>query len=483
MACIHHQVGELRPENRYQILGYGHLMNHNNSGRHFRIALVVFLAIQGLAFTPQQVVRAADWSPAPKPANFAPAWHPICTTDTQLDCLESIGAYINGTLVKGTPTGRVENNSSNNSTIPEWKIPGLVNEDGKDLVQTQLRSRELPGGQIGMSIEMYVSSQDGFRPKWESSRTDCTFKNSQGQCFRFGNPQTGIKYVATFRSSWILPNIVSGSLEDATTQVEKLPQSGASRVTVAGVPMKYLLRDNALNGQKDEAGLAILKWFRFDVTDGRFLPRPWECLDSAPPLVFGNGVGGGSAPTFTDKKLDFKVSSPHFEPDGVTLFIGSYNATIPAATAECMWKSKVTQSQQLAIEVFESETGTAQTSTTSVEITADAVKIRSTGFTYSNKTVRVGAAPEPVVAPAKPSGVKTSASKGTIKVSFKTTAGVTYKVIASKGSAKKTLKCKSSATSVSCTATKVSKGAWKISITPRTGTTDGPSATTTVRMR
>lgn len=458
-------------------------MERKNTRRHIRIALSAILFTQGMTLASLQEVHAADWTPAPKPANFAPGWHPICTSETQLDCLESIGAYINGSLVKGVATGRVETNAFNNSIIPEWKIPGLVNEDGKDLVQTQLRSRVLPGGQIGMSIEMYVSSQDGFRPKWESSRTDCTFKNRQGECFRFGNPQSDIKYVATFRSSWILPNIVSGSLKDASAQIEKLPQSGASRVTVAGVPMTYLLRDTALVGQKDEAALAILKWFRFDVTDGRFLPRPWECLDSAPPLIFGNGVGGGSAPTFNFGELDLQVSSPHFEPDGTTLFIGSYNATIPAATAECMWKTKLTQAQQLVVNVLESETGIAQSSTTTIDITAELVRITSTGFTYSNKTVRVTPAPTPAVGPKKPTGVKALAKSGTVQITFKKVTGLTYSVKATNGTVTRALRCKSSPPNVTCTGTKLAKGTWKISVTPRRGSMTGPAATSTVRVK
>lgn len=442
-----------------------------------KFTLVAILLFQGSAFTSQNFVRAATWSPAPKPDNFTPAWHPICTTDTQLDCLESIGAYINGVLVKGTATGRVEANSFNNSLIPEWKIAGLVNEDGKDLVQTQLRSRQLPGGQIGMSIEMYVSSQDGYRPRWESSRTDCTYRNSQGECFRFGNPQSGIMYEATFRSSWILPNIVSGSLEDASAKIERLSQSGASRVTVSGIPMTYLLRDNALAGQKDEAALALLKWFRFDVTDGRFLPRQWECLDAAPPLIFGNGVGGGSAPTFNNGLLDFNVSSPHFEPNGTTTFIGSYNAVIPMATAECMWKSKISQSQQLAVNIFETETGVAQTTTTAVDITPDLVKIRSNGFTYSNKTVRVTSGP------AKPTGVKSKTSKGSATVAFKRVKGLSYSVLATKGAVKKKLKCKSSTSSMTCTTTKLTKGTWNISITPKKESVVGAIASVKVRVK
>ncbi len=452
-------------------------MKRSAPRRTFTVVLVALMLIQGSAFASHNLVHAATWAPAPKPDNFVPAWHPICTTDTQLDCLESIGAYINGSLVKGTATGRVENNSFNSSVIPEWKIPGLVNEDGRDLVQTQLRSRQLPGGQIGMSIEMYVSSQDGYRPKWESARTDCTYKNAQGDCFRFGNPQSGVKYEATFRSSWILPNIVSGSLEEASAKVERLSQSGASRVTVSGIPMTYLLRDNALAGQKDEAALALLKWFRFDVTDGRFLPRQWECLDAEPPLIFGNGVGGGSAPTFNNGLLDFNVSSPHFEPNGTTKFIGSYNATIPTATAECMWKSKISQSQQLAVNIFETETGVAQTTTTSVDVSADFVKIKSNGFTYSNKTVRVTSGPS------KPTGVKSKVGKGSVKVTFKRVKGLSYSVIATKGLAKKKLKCQSSTSTVTCTATKLTKGTWTIAITPKKNSITGVIASTKARVK
>jgi hypothetical protein len=445
------------------------------------LALIV---LQPLSIASTKTVHASDWSPAPKPADFSPAWLPICTTDAQLDCLESIGAYVNGTLVKGTPTGRVETNSFNSSVIPEWRIPGIVNEDGKDLVQTQLRTRQLPGGQIGMSIEMYVSSQDGYRPRWESARNDCTFKNPQGQCFRFGNPQSGTKFSATFRSRWILPNIVSGSLDQADAKVERLTQPGSSRVTVAGIPMTYQLRDNAIAGQKDEAGLALLKWFRFDVTDGRFLPRPWQCLDSSPPLIFGNGVGGGSAPTFADGELDFQVSSPHFEPDATTKFMGIYNATIPLATAECMWKTKIAQSDQLQVKIFESQDGTAQSASTSINITSDFVTLRSTGFTYSTKTVRVtSVSPVTSKLPSKPTKVVASGGSRSLKVSFKRVQGLTYTATATLGKTRKSLRCTSSKTLITCTGSRLQSGRWKVSITPKQGSLNGTSASVAVRVK
>ena len=465
-------------------MSYYHEMKQQRSSlRHIlRFGLVLAL-FPLLTLTSRQQVMAVDWTPAPKPAGFTPGWLSICSNDSQLDCLESVGAYINGSLVNGTPTGRVETNSFNNSIIPEWRIPGLVNEDGKDLVQTQLRMRESPSGQISMSIEMYVSSQDGYRPKWESARTDCTFRNPQGQCFRFGNPQSGTKFTATFRSSWILPNIVSGSLDQAEAKVQRLSQSGASRVTVAGMPMTYQQRDNALAGQKDEAGVALLKWFRFEVTDGRFLLKPWKCLDSEPPLIFGNGVSGGSAPTFSNGELDFQVSSPHFEPDTVTKFIGIYNATIPIATAECMWNSKLSQTDQLQVKIFEF-VEVFEPATTSVNIASDFVTIRSTGFTYSSKTVRVTYQPTATAkGPSRPTGVKASGGNRSLKVTFTRASGTTYTASATLGKQKKTLRCTSSRRTVTCNATRLKSGRWTVTVTPRKDSIKGTPAVARVRVR
>jgi hypothetical protein len=159
---------------------------------------------------------------------------------------------------------------------------------------------------------------------------------------------------------------------------------------------------------------------------------------------------------------------------------------IPLETAQCLWGESVTNPAQFAVDVFETSTGVAKSSQSLISLDNGAINIRTTGFTYSTPTVRVrfnATASIGGKVPAKPKSVKTRITKNSVTTSFTRVSGVKYTAVAVNKGTRKTLKCKTAKKSVTCTATGLKKGTWRLTITPAIKQVAGKSYVTTVRVR
>ena len=479
--------------------------------RFFPKSLLV-IGVLSLAFTsllfganPASSQVASDWKPAPVPDKYPRStgarvdriwdeYTDVCATTTQLDCFESVAAFINGSWVVGVATARAR----------EFRIPGLVNEDGRDLVEFQNGINY--NGNLFHQVGIFASkwSSDSRRP-WESGETDCNAPTN-GVCYREGHLQKGVKFKVIYRSSWVLPTAMSAKLREAKTIVEKLPQSGATRVTVEGIPEYFMgVNNEASLTSPTGRGSWAIEHFAISMTDGRRFPFKSECVEKETLTVSENGYGH-PIPSLKDDGLDLKASAPHFRPDGVTKHLGYYSAVIPVETARCLWGNDAANASRFSVEVFETSTGVAKTATTSIKVEDNAVKIDVTGFSFSEPTIRVKYTPAsapavaapavaapvvtttPAVAPAvarapKPQGVKVSLKKGAVSTTFKRATGTTYTAVATIKGSRKALKCSAKKTTVTCAAKGLKKGQWKLTITPSVKKVKGTSYVKTVRIK
>ncbi len=463
---------------------------------------VVSLGATSVPFgvSPAASQPASEWKPAPVPDKYPRStggrvdriwdeYTEVCSTANQLDCFESVSAFINGTWVAGEATARAR----------EFRIPGLVNEDGRDLVEFQNGINY--NGNLFHQVGIFASkwSGDSRRP-WESGETDCN-SPTNGVCYREGHLQKGVKFKVIYRSSWVLPTAMSAKLTEAKTTVEKLPQSGATRVTVEGIPEYFMgvNRETALTSPTGRGSWAI-EHFAISMTDGRRFPFKSECVEKETLTVSENGYGH-PIPSLKDDGLDLKASAPHFRPDGVTKHIGYYSAVIPIETARCLWGNDAANVSRFSVEVFETSTGAAKTATSSINVKDGAININVTGFTFSEPTIRVkytppstataetpavttapGAAPTASIA-AKPRGVKVSLKKGAVSTTFKRASGTTYTAVATIKGSRKALKCAVKKTTVTCAAKGLKKGQWKLTITPSVKKVRGTPYVKTVRIK
>jgi hypothetical protein len=487
--------------------------------RH-RVGLTAVLAaIIGLVTIPSthDTTSAADWKPADPPSTYVAGpgathrddyFDAVCTTSTQLDCTESVAAYINNEWVAGTLTGRTDS-GSNGICCLEWKIPGLRNEDTTDLIMT--RNLIKYTGNVFNSVQIHATTKDGFKVAWESGSTTCTTNKVNGICYREGNLQEGVKFRMVIRSSWVLPTAVSAGLSDMKTTIQYLSQSGATKITFEGIPTYTMGVSSDSEGSstgvfsdpngKGSWGMLL---FNASTVDGRFYPIKKECNEK-PTIVTGTNGYGMSIPSFANGQLDLKVQSPHFRPDGKTVHNGLYEAVLPLVTAECLWGKAINSASQLKIEVFETASGETKTASTSISVSGESLLIRASGFSYSIPTIRVRLAEvttttsssttttssstteaptstvnTPVVA--APKNVKVTTSRQIVKTTFTKATGVSYSATAKKGKTTARFTCKTIKQTVTCTSQKLARGSWILTVTPSKNGTKGAETKKSIKI-
>jgi hypothetical protein len=424
--------------------------------------------------------RAADWAPKDPPSQYSTTAGPnavrsntpivdVCTTAEQLDCLESIGAYLSDKWVEGVFQNSTNLGSDNKPYSTNWKIPGLVNLNGTNDVEATLHLKYT--GNVFLQSEIYAKGDKGMTDE--------------------AGLQRDVAFRVTLRTSWVLPTFISGKLLNAKISVEKLLQSGASRITMEGTPLQNMivLDESSLTSETGK-GAYETRIFGMTVADGRFYPVKSECR-TQPTLMISDNSYGHPLPKFEQGNLDLRVSAPHFKPDGKTLYRGIYEASIPLATAKCLWDKDIDLTSRFQIQVLEAGADSGDI-TQSISIDDKEVRIKASGFTFSSPTVRVtylgstselSSLPSAISkVPAKPTGLAVSINKRTLKVTFKKVTNVSYVVTATKGTTKKTLRCTSVKTQMKCQFSNAAKGTWKITVTPKNALKTGASASRAVKV-
>jgi hypothetical protein len=126
---------------------------------------------------------------------------------------------------------------------------------------------------------------------------------------------------------------------------------------------------------------------------------PQQCLtdtDSVAGFVVTNApVYSGNVPTFKNGYLSYQVAGMHYEADGKTLNLGTYDMVMRSDVARCLYgfsKAPVSATVQVV-----GTAGEEKVATTIVNEKDGWLKLAAYGFTFSEKEVRVTLtqAPEP----------------------------------------------------------------------------------------
>jgi hypothetical protein len=386
----------------------------------------------------------------------------VCASDSQLDCVESVAAQLNGSWVLGTPTDSLVGNSRT------WNIPGVVNLNGSTQVSVTHK--------VNYTGNLLLQTQINAVP----------VNGSSGDLDQNSLP-LGVKFRVVVRTSWVVPTHVSGKSTETKVTVEKLATSGASRIAMEGIPTVHMIvLDNSTITSPTGKGANDVRALGMTVSDGRFYPVKKECVEKSTIMTSENGYGH-PLPTYADGKFDLKLQSPHFRTDGVTEHIGVYEAFIPTDMAECLWAEPISSTDVFAASVFETA-GEAKPATTTVTVTSEGVVIKASGFTYSSPTIRVSKSSSPKASTtvqagstlASPTGVKAVGAKQTASVSFARQQGVRYSVSATKGSTKRTFVCSLGKTRVTCKASRLAAGKWKVTVVATSGSKRSTPSVTNV---
>lgn len=211
-----------------------------------------------------------------------------------------------------------------------------------------------------------------------------------------------------------------------------------------------LLRDGNM-GHSAETLKEYLAWLPVLGDKAQAMPTAWtiatmsnyqvadqvqQCLnqsDSLAGIVTTNAAEYFDGPPVFDKEsgsLDYKVAATHFEPDGTTVFKGSYDLVMSSKVARCIYG--FTQAPISATVSVTSADGIPSAATVVVNERNGWLSLGAYNFTYSSPTIRVvlsGSTSSEVTPAPTPTPTPTqSASKPTIK-----------KIVCAKGKVKKNI--------------------------------------------
>jgi len=116
-----------------------------------------------------------------------------------------------------------------------------------------------------------------------------------------------------------------------------------------------------------------------------------KCFTSTPGIkgivTTNSTTYSAGPPAFTDGSLNYKVASPHYEPDGTTPFKGNYNLVMRSDVARCIYGfSKAPISATISVTGGD---GTAEVATTVVGESDGWLHLAANNFEFSSPTIQV----------------------------------------------------------------------------------------------
>lgn len=189
----------------------------------------------------------------------------------------------------------------------------------------------------------------------------------------------------------------------------------------------------------DKAQAMPTAWTIATMSNNQVADQVQQCLnqtDSLAGIVTTNAAEYFDGPPVFDKSsgaLDYKVAATHYEPDGTTVFKGSYDLVMSSKVARCIYG--FTQAPVSATVSVTSDAGTQSAATVVVNERNGWLSLGAYNFTYSSPTIRVvlsgtstsevtptpSPTPTPTIAAVKPAAVKKVISCAKGKVTKKVT--------------------------------------------------------------
>jgi hypothetical protein len=167
-----------------------------------------------------------------------------------------------------------------------------------------------------------------------------------------------------------------------------------------------------------------------------------QCLnqtDSLAGIVTTNAAEYFDGPPVFDKasgSLDYKVAATHFEPDGSTVFKGSYDLVMSSKVARCIYG--FTQAPISATVSVTSEAGTQSAATVLVNEKNGWLSLGAYNFTYSSPTIRVVLSGSPL-SEVKPTPTPSASPTATPKPTPISTKPTVKSIICLKGKVKRVI--------------------------------------------
>lgn len=376
--------------------------------------VVALLAVVGLVLSQYSSANAAEQGFSVDPSKRLIASLKPCSTDLDLDCIDSVGLVAaDGTV---TPQKFLKYQAQSNTVDSN----GNPTERGTSLFEN-------------VSVEAQLET-----PK------HVIYKTMTGGAMRlFLSPDAKhakSKFKIAVRTSWLKPQDIQLKVLDA--DYTKTDIKGGTLWTFSGIQTQmsyYNSATNAENKKKMDSGAkADSTLSRFEIFVHHSDPAgsyfDTRC-DSAGFTVESHNAPGAGVPFWnpTTKSLDFNIQAPHRNSSGA-LNQGFFKFWASDAYMDCAWPGNTLTTAKAILVSIIYEDGQAQVATSFIKREGGQLVVSVENLHFSSPTIRVSAAGETAVAPIvqKPTPAKPVAKLKSITCVNSKNKKVTKKVTALK---------------------------------------------------
>lgn len=373
---------------------------------------------------------------------------PICSNDNQSHCLESLAfsksdePYVNAELLKSTSGGQIfpalsEKDFPGTGSPSIWNASNAKHSGGNSysvVVRLSMTfdhaTQKFRPGILNASVVPVREVSGNYQPELVlGASNNCAYIEA-GKC---GYPQDfpeDTKVKLSFRVTNKIGGWFQGRLKDPQLDISQV-NSQTNRIVVSANPSTVArfatpkLKSQFTEKEKEfysysrwgtaggegsgpEGGQTnysfdFINYFRNLLNDtATGLNTYWSltttawgsgsgCLSDTSKvqgIVTTNAMGyDGTAPTFRNGFLDYKVSGFHYLPDGKTEVQGTYDLIMRSDTARCLY-GFTSAPIYATVNVISGNTSTL-VGTTTVSEKNGWLKLAAYGFTFSEKTLKV----------------------------------------------------------------------------------------------
>lgn len=376
-----------------------------------RISVVILFMVVGV------------FQPAAGAENYLSTPITLCITSSSQNCVEQlIATFPDGAKATAVPTGKtsVANCSNvNGITTPcnffEWRVEGLRNEDGRNLVQTigwiqppnAPSNTTLPPGGL-----LFFISNSGWDSQVRYISTGiCANNNPLNLDCRGGyDLQSGVSWTVSIRAGKFEPAWTTGTLKNSLVTFSR--SANGNMLTYTGEPnltAGIISNPNSDGTPPERNDYESLLWSirSIDSSDPVAASVKNQRCGGLNPIMMTDALWVG-LPTFNseDASIQLSVRNPHYLSNGKES-TGQFEGEFSEDFVSCFWKKSLSDASGRVQLELTYGTGEKAVATLVSGISNGKLKISAAGYHYSSPVIKISLKKETSSSPMP----KTSASK------------------------------------------------------------------------
>lgn len=337
----------------------------------------------------------------------------ICDSTQNDSCVEQlIATFPDGHTVKAYLTGRSStaqcSNVSGISTqcnFYEWRVEGLKNEDGRDLIQTlgwiqpptSSSNTTLPPGAL-----LFFISNSGWDSKFQIVTSGvCSNGNPLNLDCRTGfGLQAGVSWSVSIRAGKFQPAWTTGTLKNS--RVTFAQSNLYNKITYSGEPSKtagIISNPNSDGSPQERNDYETSLWsIRSIDTDDPVATtvKSQKCGGLNPTMMTDALWVGLPAFSAADSSIQLSVRNPHLLSNG-NQATGQFEGEFSEAFVSCFWKKSLKDAgNRVQLELTYGD-GEKSIATLTSGVVSGSLKIFAAGYHYSSPIMKITLKQDPPV--------------------------------------------------------------------------------------